>query len=184
MRAMLTAAVGLAACFALFGCDQNPQQAQTVAATPVAVAPPAPCNCRQTAAALAVRVAHHFTYHHRYGRYDHYRHHSHTLSEFLAYSTSSSSYSANETSSVREYRPGDEERYSQTDYAQMRETASENHRAMTADAGVWVDGFGKVHYADYGPLDDEHPGLIAGKDEHERQNPWRGYDSKCNNRIN
>lgn len=171
MRAMLKVAVGAALCFTLFGCDQN-RQAQTVTATPVAIAPPPPCNCQQAAAAPVVRITHRHRGHH----------HGHTLSEFLAYSTGAS-YSANESRSVREYRPGDEERYAESEHAEMQSMTAENHRDAGAGARVWVDGYGNRHYADGGPLDDEHPGLISRKDEHERMRPWRGYDSKCNNGI-
>lgn len=185
MRAMLMAAVGLALGFTLFGCDQNPQQAQT--ATPVAVAPPpAPCKCQQAPVATPVRAVRHRAYHRHfasYDRYEHTEHHGHTLSEFLAYSTGPSSYSESESSSVREYRPGDEEQYSRTSTAEMHDTASGSSREMASNEGVWVDGFGKPHYADYGPIEDEHPGLVSGKDEHERQKPWRGYNSKCDNRV-
>ncbi|MEI9929256.1 MAG: hypothetical protein WDM89_01465 [Rhizomicrobium sp.] len=53
-------------------------------------------------------------------------------------------------------------------------------QGATAQA-TWVDGYGRMHYADYGPLSDEHPGLISRKDERERQKVWRGYDSDCDN---
>jgi hypothetical protein len=179
---MLTAAVGLAICFTLFGCDQSPQQAQTATPTPVAVAPPAPCNCRQGAVAPTIKMARYHIYRHRYGHRDHYGHHGHTLSEFLAYSTSTSSSTASEAPSVREYRLGDEARYAQPEHSEMR-TGSSRYQQGGNDE-TWVDGFGRAHYADFGPLGDEHPGLISGNDEHERMRPWRGYNSDCKNRIN
>lgn len=175
MRAMLTAALGVTLCFTLFGCDQNPQQAQTAAATPVAVAPPAPCNCQQAAVTAAVRVTRHRGYRHSY------RHRGHTLSEFLAYSTPGSSYSDSESSSVREYRPGDETRYSEARYSETRGGSAQYQQGAKAEA--WVDGYGRAHYGDYGPPDDEAPGMISRKDERERARPWRGYNSKCDNRI-
>jgi hypothetical protein len=190
---MLTAVVGLTVCFTLFGCDQNPQQAQTVAATPVAVAPPPPCNCRQAGIAPIVRVARHRVDHRRYGyfaryeHHDHHGHHGHTLSEFLAYSTRTSSNSANEGSPVREYRPGDEQRYDEQRYTESGNSGMNSGGARdqqgTSTEAAWVDGYGRAHYADYGPIEDEHPGLISARDEHERAKPRRGYDSKCNNRI-
>ena len=179
MRAMLTAAVGVTLCFALFGCDQNPQQAQ-MASTPVAVAPPPTCNCPQ-AAAPAVRTARHRVARHRYAYREHHGHHRHTLSEFLAYSTDSSTYSESESSSVREYRPGDEMRYSQTSYSESHGGGAQYQQGASAEA--WVDGYGRAHYADYGPPDDENPGMISRKDERERMRPYRGYNSKCDSRI-
>ena len=172
MRAMLMAAVGVAVCFTLSGCDQNQQQAQTAAVTPVAIAPPPPCKCQQAAAAPTITIAHHTR--HRMHR------HGHTLDEFLAYSTGPSSYGETDSRTVREYRPGDEERYAEYDHTEMHDSVENRH---VTDADVWVDGYGKAHYADYGPIEDEHPGLISRKDEHERMRPYRGYDSNCDNGI-
>ena len=179
MRAMLMAAIGVTVCFTLFGCDRNPQQAQTTS-MPVAVAPPPTCNCPQ-AAAPVVRTARHRTVRHRYAYREHYGHHRHSLSEFLAYSTPSSSYRENESSSVREYRPGDEMRYSQPSYSDTHDSSAQYQQAASAE--VWVDGYGRAHYADYGPPGDEAPGTISRKDERERMRPYRGYNSKCDNRI-
>ena len=172
MRAMLTACVSLAICFTLFGCGQSQQQAQAPLAA-VAVAPPCNCQPAQTASVAPVTV-HHSRHRHHSGSGSYSESSS---SESSSYSEDSS-YSDSSSSSVREYRPGDEDRYS-------GDASAEEHSTQTvsASADAWVDGYGRTHYRDYGPLDDEHPGLISRKDERQRMRPWRGYDSDCDNRI-
>jgi hypothetical protein len=71
-------------------------------------------------------------------------------------------------------------RYSESVYSRTHGGA-QYQQGTSAD--VWVDGYGRAHYADYGPLEDEHPGMISRKDERERMRPYRGYDSKCDNRT-
>jgi hypothetical protein len=86
----------------------------------------------------------------------------------------SSSYSERASSSASEYRLGDEDQDS-------GDVMAEGGRGLTttASAGVWIDGYGRPHYPDYGPLSDEHPGLISRKDQRVRAEAWRGYDSDC-----
>jgi hypothetical protein len=158
MRAMLTATIGVTLCFTLFGCDQNPQQAQTGSATPVAIAPPTPCNCRPTVATPAAGSPRYRPYRLRYAHQSHYGHHRHTLSEFLPYSTESSSYGESDSSSVREYRPEDEMRYSESVYSRTHGGA-QYQQGTSADA--WVDGYGRAHYADYCPLEDENQVMLS-----------------------
>jgi hypothetical protein len=168
MRALSTAAVSLTVCLTLFGCGENQTQTQAPVA---AVAPPPACNCPQAQVAQAsVPVAHR------------HRRHRHAWSESASYGESSSSYSdsssysESSSSSVREYRAGNEEH-------STGDASGEEHMAQTANAEVWVDGYGRAHYADYGPLEDEHPGLISRKDERKRLHPWHGYDSDCDRRA-
>jgi hypothetical protein len=170
MRAILATSVSLAICVTLFGCGQSQQQAQAPAA-PVAVAATPPCNCQpaKTASAEPTVRRHH--------------HRRHSWSESASYSegpsySGSSSYSEHSSSSVREYRPGDEEQDS-------GDLSAEERTAQTANASAdaWIDGYGRRHYRDYGPLDDEHPGLISSKDQRVRARAWHGYDSDSDNRI-
>jgi hypothetical protein len=79
---------------------------------------------------------------------------------------------------VREYQPGDEAQDSGDMNVEER-TA----RTANTSAGVWIDGYGNPHYRDYGPLDDEHPGLISRRDQRVRARPWHGYDSDCDNWV-
>lgn len=177
MRVLITTAVGLTVCLTLFGCGENQQQAQAPAAA-VAVAPPA-CNCQRAQAAPALApAAHRHRHHHAYSESASYGGSAPSYDDGSSYSEDSSSNSESSSSSVREYRPGDEDR-------SAGDANAEEHMTQTASAsaGAWVDGYGRTHYRDYGPLDDEHPGLISPKDERQRMRPWRGYDSDCNNRI-
>jgi hypothetical protein len=172
MRAMLTTGVSLVICFTLFGCDDNRPQANAPAA-PVAVAATPPCNCRPAKTASVEPAT---THHHR-------RHH-HSWGENASYSGSpsyseSSSYTERSSSSAREYRPGDEEQ----DSSGNVRTEEPMAQTTNASADAWIDGYGRRHYRDYGPLDDEHPGLISNKDQNVRARAWHGYDSDCDNRI-
>ncbi|HTT98179.1 MAG TPA: hypothetical protein VMF58_09020 [Rhizomicrobium sp.] len=175
MRVLSTAAVSLTVCLTLFGCGQNQTQTQAPVA---AVAPPPACNCQPAQVAQAAApVAHrHRRHHHAWSESASYGESSSSYSDSAPYGETSSSYSESSSSSVREYRPGDEDHYAGGAEEHMTQTAS-------ASAGVWVDGYGRAHYRDYGPLDDEHPGLISRKDERLRMRPWRGYDSDCDNRT-
>lgn len=195
MRAFSTAAVSLMISLTLFGCDQNHTQTQAPAAA--AVAPPPACNCQQAQVAQAsAPVVHRHRHHHRewsdgrsygggsssYSDSESYNdgasdNDSSSYDEHSSsYRERSASYSERSSSSVREYHPGDEEQYSDDIQAEDRMTQTAN-----ASAGVWVDGYGRAHYPDYGPIEDEHPGLISRKDERKRLHPWHGYDSDCDN---
>jgi hypothetical protein len=164
---MFLAMAGLTVTFTLFGCDRNSQQAQAPAAAPVAAVTPPACNCSQGAQTASVApVAHH----HR-----HHRHHS--LSE-NSYSSESYSSENSSSSSVGEYSPSEQD---DVDSGEVETHVRTAHSQQ--DSGVWVDGYGRPHYVDYGPPDDEDPGYITRKDERRRMRPWRGYDSQCDNRI-
>ena len=175
MRAMLTVGVTLAICFTLFGCGESQQKSQAPVAA-VAVVPP-PCNCQpaQTASVAPPTVHHRSHRHHSWSGNGSY---SESSSLDSSSYSEDSSYSESSSSSVREYRPGDEDHY-------VGAAGTEEHMSQSANPsdGAWVDGYGRAHYRDYGPLDDEHPGLISRKDERQRMRPWRGYDSDCDNRI-
>jgi len=172
---MSTTGVSLAICFTLFGCGQSQQQAQAPVAA-VAVTPPCNCQPAQTASVVPA-TTHHRRHRHPSSWSGGGSYSESSISESSSYSEGSS-YSDGSSSSVREYRPGDEEH-------DAGDVSAEEHMTQTASAseGAWVDGYGRTHYRDYGPLEDEHPGLISRQDERQRMRPWRGYDSDCNNRI-
>jgi len=177
MRVLSTAAVSLTVCLSLFGCGQNQTQTQAPVA---AVAPPPACNCPQAQVAQAAApVAHrHRHRHHGWSESASYGEHSSSYDESSYYSESSSDYSESSSSSVREYHPGDEAHYTGEASAEERMT-----QTASASEGAWVDGYGRAHYRDYGPIEDEHPGLISREDERKRMRPYRGYNSDCDNRA-
>lgn len=150
MRAMFLVVASVLLCVGLFGCDRQPQ-APVAAPVVAAVAPP--CNCTPPAPPPApVAQAVHHT-----------RHHHHTWSEHesSSYSESGESYSASNES--REY--------SETSSVSVAQPAS-------AQTSVWVDGYGRSHYA-AGEQVDENPARLSREDRRMRRDVWRGYDSKC-----
>jgi hypothetical protein len=177
MRVFSTAAVGLTVCLSLFGCGQNQTQTQAPVA---AVAPPAACNCQPAQVAQAASPAAHHRHHRHHAWRDHesYGGTSASYGDSASYSEDSSDNSERSSSSVREYHPGDETHYSGNASAEERMT-----QTASASADVWVDGYGRPHYRDYGPIEDEHPGLISRKDERKRLHPWHGYNSDCDERA-
>jgi hypothetical protein len=117
-------------------------------------------------------------------RVDQHRHRRHSWSGRLSYpdrrsNTESSSYSEHASSSAGEYGQGDEDQESGDVTAEGWRWATK-----TTSAGVWIDGYGRPHYPDYGPLGDEHPGLISRKDQRVRAEAWHGYDSDCKSWTN
>jgi hypothetical protein len=163
MRAMFLVVGSILLCAGLFGCDSRPQA--TAAAPVVAAVPPAPCNCTAPApppapVAQSARVEHH------------YRHHRHTVAEFEqaypGYGESGGSYSES-SSETREYLPGSSDTMTQADVAQVRKVA-------------WVDGYGRAHYASGDTSQDENPARLNGDDHHLRHDPYRGWNSHCDER--
>jgi len=57
--------------------------------------------------------------------------------------------------------------------------------AGPADSGVWVDGYGRGHYADGGaaPSPNENSEYLSNEDSARRHDAWRGYDAKCRNAV-
>lgn len=164
MRAMFLVVGSILLCAGLFGCDSKPQA--TVAAPVVAAAPPAPCNCTAPAPPPApvvqsARAEHHYRHHHR-----------HTVAEFEqmypGYGESSGSYSE-ASGGTREYSPGSSDTMTQADVAQVRKVA-------------WVDGYGRAHYASDDTSQDENPARLSPDDRHLRRDPYRGWNSHCDER--
>ena len=163
MRAMFLVVGSILLCAGLFGCDSRPQA--TVAAPVVATAPP-PCNCAPPAPPPApvvqsAQVQHHYRHHHR-----------HTVAEFEqmypGYGESSESYSES-SGETREYSPSSSNTMTQADVAQVRKTA-------------WVDGYGRAHYASGDTSQDENPARLSADDHHLRHDPYRGWNSHCDER--
>ena len=163
MRAMFLVVGSILLCAGLFGCDSRPQA--TAAAPVVAAAPPAPCNCTAPAPPPAPVV--------QSARVEHrYRHHRHTVAEFEqaypGYGESSGSYSES-SGETREYSPGSSDTMTQADVAQVRKVA-------------WVDGYGRAHYASDDTSQDENPARLSADDHHLRHDPYRGWNSHCDER--
>jgi hypothetical protein len=170
MRAMFTIAASLTICSCLFGCDQNQK-----APAPVAAAAAPSCNCQQqTQPAPAPPVEQP-----RPGRHHHYRRHDDMADEasWQGSTTSVSSYSESRES----------------------EYAGEGHKSVDAQGpaaypppppsstgpDVWVDGYGRSHYAS-GAVTTDTDGsaaVLSAGDTRRRSDPWRGYNSKCRNAV-
>ena len=118
----------------------NPSNAP--APTVQAVAPP--CNCQQqneaAAQPAAVRTAHR---HHR--DWSAYEHREYSESESYSYSSQSRSYDQNESD-------------------------DQGGHQSAAEGNVWVDGYGRSHYA---------MTAAATHDDRARLAPWHGYDQDC-----
>jgi hypothetical protein len=138
------------ACLGLAGCD-SPGNAP--ATNTQAVAPP--CNCQPqneaTAQAAPIRATHR---HHRhwssYARRDY--------SESESYSTSSQSRS-----------------YYQSASDDQGEYDDRGARQSAAEEDVWVDGYGRSHYA---------MTASAAHNDRARLAPWHGYDVDCDEHNN
>ena len=68
-------------------------------------------------------------------------------------------------------RDGYETQYSSVSQSRG-ESESEEQTAQQNDSNVWVDGFGRSHYA-------ATASAAPATDEHARLAPWHGYDEKC-----
>ena len=163
MRAMFLVVGSILLCAGLFACDSRPQA--TAPAPVVAVAPPAPCNCTPTPpppapVVQAARVEHRTRHHHR-----------HTIAEFEqmdpGYGESGQGYSSS-SSEMREYSPSSD-MASRTETEQVRKAA-------------WVDGYGRAHYASGDASQDENPARLSADDRHLRRDPYRGWNSHCDER--
>jgi hypothetical protein len=148
-------------CAGLFGCDSRPQA--TVAAPVVAAAPP-PCNCAQPVPPPPAPVVQTAQVEHR--RY----HHHHTVAEFerLYPDYGESEQSTSSQSETREYSPSSDT-MTQADTVSMRKAA-------------WVDGHGRAHYASDDASQDENAARLSPDDRHMRRDPYRGWNSHCDER--
>jgi hypothetical protein len=166
---MLTAAMSVVICWGLFGCNRS-QQAATPAAVPVAAAT-APCNCEPAMPMTAAPV-----HRHRHHRRAVWNTHAESA-DFQSYSVESKSHSTYSSSSVREYQPDTD---TNVGYAGSAEQYEAN--ANVGSGAVWVDGYGRSHYAADGPPQENNPAALAAEDIHRRMKPWRGYNSDCDQR--
>ena len=151
MRAMFLVVASVLLCVGLFGCDRQPQ-APVAAPAVAAVAPP--CNCTPPALPPAsVAQAAHRTRHHRHAWREHEG----------SYSEGGESYSASSESS---------------EYSEASSAPVAQGGVASAQAVIWVDGYGRSHYAAGGQAD-ENPARLSREDRRTRHEVWRGYDSKC-----
>ncbi len=53
------------------------------------------------------------------------------------------------------------------------------------DSGVWVDGYGRGHYAEEeaAPSPDDNTEYLSNDDAGRRHDPWRGYNARCRNAV-
>lgn len=141
-----TIIAAILACLGLAGCDNS---ANTPVPTAQAVAPPCNCQPQNEAAAQAApsRATHR---HHRY--WSSYAHRDYSESESYSHSSQSRSYYQSEF--------GD----------QGAQQSSGN-----AEENVWVDGYGRRHYA---------MTASAASNDRARLAPWHGYDVDCDENGN
>jgi hypothetical protein len=153
MRAMFLVVASVLLCVGLFGCDRQPQ---APAAAPVVAAVAPPCNCTPPAPppAPVAQAAHRIRRHHHAWS-------EHGNASYESYGESSESYPASNES---------------REYSESSSVAQSG--AANAQAAVWVDGYGRSHYA-AGEQADENPARLSREDRHTRREVWRGYDSKC-----
>jgi hypothetical protein len=149
-------------CAGLFGCDNRPQA--TVSAPVAVTAPPPTCNCTQPPPppAPVVQTAR--------AERRHISHHRHTVAEFErmypGYGESDQS-----TSSQSETR----------DYSDSRETMTQDESGPMRKV-AWVDGYGRAHYASDDASQDENPARLNREERHVRRDPYRGWNSDCDER--
>jgi len=152
MRAMFLIVGSVLLCVGLFGCDRTPQtvQAPVVAATP-------PCNCMPSAAPPApVRTVS--------GVHRHYHHRRHSLAEI-----ESAAYQAERESGGSMTMEREGSSYSESTGAPP---------PPSAEPPVWVDGYGRAHYAITAEAD-QNPVRLGAEDRKARRSVWHGYDSNC-----
>ncbi|MBV9990686.1 MAG: hypothetical protein JOZ72_05270 [Alphaproteobacteria bacterium] len=160
MRAMFMVVASIFLAVGLFGCNRQQQVAVqtpvTVTPPPAAVPPPPP-----PPPAPVVEAAHRVRYH---------RHHYAVTRSYDSYSESESASYTQSGDSENDYDGGGDE---------ARESY-EHSAAAQAHGEVWVDGYGREHYAVATP--DDNPGALSAEDEHLRRKPWRGWNSDCDRR--
>ena len=195
MRAMFLVVGSLLLCAGLFGCDNRPQA--TVSA-PVAVTAPPPCNCNQQPSPPApvvrtARTERRHTRHHwaAYGESGgstspqsdtqdysaseetmtqddrHHGHHRHTVAEFERM--------------YPNYGENDQNASSQ-DYSESSQTITQGEDAGPMRRPAWVDGYGRAHFTSDDASQDENPARLSREERHVRRDPYRGWNSDCDER--
>jgi hypothetical protein len=185
-------------CAGLFGCDNRPQA--TVSA-PVAVTATPPCNCTSTPPpAPVVRTArterrhirHHWA---AYGDSDestspqsdtqgyssseetmsqddgHHGHHRHTVAEFERMYPNYGENDRN-TSSRDETQ----------DYSESSEAMTQDEAAGPMRRPAWVDGYGRAHFLSDDTSQNENPARLNDYERNVRDDPYRGWNSDCDQR--
>ena len=170
MHAMFRVTAGLLICFGLCGCNRN-HQAQTTAPATVAATAPA-CNCPRQAAVPEPPVTHH---RHHVDR----RWHRESLSHEASWSESTStSYSSSDESGYSDARDNQSDGMAGAPIPPPPPDAS--YPPPQAEGGVWVDGYGREHYAmDTPEADDGAVAELTEKDIRRRLAPYHAYDVDC-----
>ena len=145
MRAMFMMVASVLLAAGLFGCNRTPQA--PVAAPVVAQTPPAyvpPPPPPPPAVEQTTRTRHH-------------------RMVYREESTGYDSYSQSEYGSSESY----------DDYSGGEESSVSSQDAASAEA-IWVDGFGRSHYATTTQAD-ENPALLSEGEQRDRDSVWHGY---------
>lgn len=149
MRAMFMVVASVILAAGLFGCNRKseaPVAAPVTVVTPPAAVPPPPPPPPPPAAEESQRYRHHRT-----------------------------SYSAQESESTESYSEySSSESYSGEDYS-AEDSQVDVRGASQGGEAIWVDGFGRSHYATTTQAD-ENPALLAPEDQRDRDSVWHGYE--------
>ena len=157
MRAMFTVTASVLICVALFGCNRS-QQAQAPVPAPIVRCRPV-CNCpQQTAAAAPVAT-------------------DASTDIIIMHGASTKVHPIRNPTARRKTAPIRRLRIAQREYdgAAGEQSAGEAH----AEAALWVDGYGRSHYASAAASDDTNPAALAADDVRRRHAPWHAYNSDC-----
>ena len=213
MRAMLTLAASLSICAGLFGCDDGNEGHKTAASVIGAASAAPACKCKQASESEPMlhesssrhRYHRHFRHNAHFG-YETGRRSYHEIG-WGSSAGSASSYSE----SSRSYSGSSHSEYAMAEQADSMPPppppeALDNMPppppasypppppsagpmgpgpavAGSADSGVWVDGYGRGHYADgeAASSPNENSEYLSNEDSTRRHDPWRGFNAKCRN---
>jgi hypothetical protein len=108
----------------------------------------------------------------------HRHHHAHWHSMTHEVSWASSASSVSSYSESREYEYGS---VSHSMGGDEQGPAAYPPPPPSVGSEVWVDGYGRSHYASGGMAGDadRNPAPLSVEDAHQRLDPWRGYDANC-----
>ena len=184
MRAMFMVTASLLICVGLPGCDREQRTETSTHASVAATAPV--CNCPQQAHAPTPIVK-------RHG----HRWHRHWNGGSMSHETS---WSEHESSSPS-YSPSDA-----SGYATENDSSDESNMMAGApippprsaapfpppppgavlpppppetQGSVWIDGYGREHYAEDAQEDDGNYAALTAKDGDRRLAPWHAYNVDC-----
>jgi hypothetical protein len=196
MRAMLTLAASLFVCAGLFGCDDDGDGHKTTASVIGAAAASPGCKCKQAAQgepdARAPSPLRH-RYHHRFRHYAHFAHKAgsgHSWYE-IGWGSSAGSTGSYSDSSRNEYAMAEQAPDDMPPPPPLSAPypppppPGAGPGGPPMDSGVWVDGYGRGHYADgeAPPSPNDNTEYLSNEDAGRRHDPWRGFNAKCRNTV-